>query len=294
MSNDVSPGAWAQSISGGKWKMSAHLLQLDRALVRASYQPNQRITVEMPPRHGKQCAHSTPVLTPNGWMTHGDLRPGDQVFGIDGLPATILAIGKESMATMEVHFSSGETIRCHARHEWTVYDRSAGSWKTVETGYLVRRKLECGGPDRVRGHRYLMQLPRHDALVFPEQQLPIAPYVLGAWLGDGSRGKACLTHSPNDTDVAREVGKFHAISAVCVHPTTGVFTTFFRNNLWKALRLLGIFDGKFIPSCYKYASVQQRLELLAGIIDTDGHVDRKGRVRIVGANQKLIEDVAEI
>src|SRR3990172_457899 len=53
MSNDVSPGAWAQSISGGKWKMSAHLLQLDRALVRASYQPNQRITVEMPPRHGK-------------------------------------------------------------------------------------------------------------------------------------------------------------------------------------------------------------------------------------------------
>lgn len=123
-----------------------------------------RLMITMPPRHGKQCAHSTPVLTANrGWVTHGELVVGDYVFGVNGVPIKVLALSEETESNMLVYTSSGEVIRCHENHEWTVYDRRVKKYRTVETQWLARTKLTNGEIGK-RGGRYNIQLPVVKAL----------------------------------------------------------------------------------------------------------------------------------
>ena len=83
----------------------------------------QFLILTMPPRHGKQLADDTLVPTPFGYVCHGDLQPGDYVFGPDGMPVSVTAIGPETEQDVEIEFTNGEIVRCHERHEWTVFDR---------------------------------------------------------------------------------------------------------------------------------------------------------------------------
>lgn len=70
---------------------------------------------------GKLLARSTPVLTPTGWTTHGELQPGDQVYGHDGQPVNVLAsYTPETSCHYLITFSTGETIRAGREHLWTV------------------------------------------------------------------------------------------------------------------------------------------------------------------------------
>ena len=94
-----------------------------------------RLIVCCPPRHGKACSHDTAVPTPQGCRRHGDLQPGDQVFGPDGKPTRVLALSPESTMTMRVTTSRGEQIWCHPQHEWTVWSRRCRRWQKVKTRF---------------------------------------------------------------------------------------------------------------------------------------------------------------
>ena len=255
-----------------------------------------RLILTMPPRHGKQIADSEPILTTEGWTTHGALKPGDCVYHPGGAPTAVKAVSAPSDEKVEMEFSNGEKIKCHPNHEWTVYDRAQAKWRTLETRAIAKRKLG--------DVRYTLQLPKVSALHFPEKKLLIPPYVLGAWLGDGSRGKACISHTEADTQVAdRIVSSGYARSAVCVHKDTGVLTTYFNEEggspgilapLRKHLRELGVEYDKYIPDTYLRCSVAQRLELLAGLMDTDGSCDERSRCRFTTADRKLADGVIDL
>ena len=110
---------------------------LDEFLNGVERQEHPRLIITAPPQHGKAAADSTPVLTADGWRTHGELKPGCFVFGPDGKAAEVLAVGPQTWITHELEFKSGERIKVHLDHEWTVVDRATGKTGTVETRWLL-------------------------------------------------------------------------------------------------------------------------------------------------------------
>lgn len=275
-----------------QWIPQKHLTYAAARITNAIIKGNGRLIISMPPRHGKQCADSTLVPTLHGWVTHGELSVGDYVFGVDGQPKRVLAVSEPSQATLIVAFMDGSFVQCHPNHEWTVFDRSSATWCTLETKQIAARKLVTNAIKP----RCTLQVAVPEALAYQTRDLPVPPYILGAWLGDGSVGKGCLTGSSKRGKhaVLEAVGAHYPFSSKWVHKDTGVDTWSYQ-DLKEDLRSCGVLDQKHIPISYKESSIEQRLQLIAGLIDTDGSVDKgTGRVRYVGANERLVRDVAEV
>lgn len=256
------------------------------ALERVENGTLKRLIVNMPPRHGKLSADSTPVLTPFGWKTHGELQVGDLVFHPCGKQIKVLAISEKDYASLEVEFSNGEKIKVHPNHEWTVYDRASSTWRTLETKEILNTKYYSGNRSR-------FQLPNILAIDNNIVQVPLNPYFFGAWLGDGTSKKPAITSEFKDKSIIENVP--YKVSGVYIHKDTGVPTYYFGfQDIIQKIRQLGCYDNKHIPEVYKRSSVEQRLELLAGLIDTDGSKDKNSRYRIVTVSKQLAEDIAEL
>ena len=298
-------GAFVQYVQPGYlmgWVHERICAELDRFLADVVAKKSPRLMLTMPPRHGKLCADDTDVLTADGWKKHGSLVPGDFVYGVDGRPVRVLAVGEPDFATHRVTMTDGSFVDVHLDHEWTFRDRGRNRTRTVETREVLESSLWLGERGR-RGGRARWQLPLHGPVAGTERDLPLPPYVLGVWLGDGTSTKPYITMSPQDMPIVKqsfaELG-YHP-SAEFLHKQTGVPTVAYstghagvRGEFAHALCDLGVLGNKHIPEQYKTASVSQRLELLAGLIDTDGHVDATGRVRFSTIFPRLAEDVSEL
>ena len=135
---------------------------------------------------GKALAVDTPIPTPQGWRTMGELAVGDEVFGADGAACLVvnvtgILVGRPCY---EVVFSDGQSIVADAGHRWlttTASDRKHGSAAVRTTG-------DIAGSLR-RGSEYNHHVALAGAVRYPEQPVPIDPYVLGTRLGDGARGE---------------------------------------------------------------------------------------------------------
>ena len=235
--------------------------------------------ISLPPRVGKALANDTPILTPDGWKKHGDLKVGDTVFCPDGTTATIINVNPKCQMTHRVTMTDGSTFDCHANHEWRVYDRHQLKERVLETHEMIG-KLETGGESNTRGHRYCYQLLQKDFLIGEEKELPVPPYTFGAWLGDGSNQQPRISGDANDYQIIERIkNDGYEVNNRVVHKQTGVVGTDFY-ALRKDLQKLGFCHSgrrveKYIPETYLTASVNQRLELLAGLLDTDGCLVRK-------------------
>ena len=292
-------GWWQREISGE--------LQSFFDDLRAELAP--RLVIQAPPQHGKLLADETPVLTTRGWKRHGDLKRGDSVIGIDGQPAKVLAISPKASADYRVTLTNGEVIWCHGRHEWTVFNRNKKRMETLETVAMLESGRRSGdrhplhtGPIGARGGRYTFQLPRGPGVVGSAKALPLDPYVLGVWLGDGSQTKPAITFAEADRAVVAEVeSRGFPITREWTHASTGVQTAYFGAALSDRLRRCGVFTLEYgqrlkhIPAEYLTSSVDQRLALLAGLIDTDGYTYRgTGRVVFTTTDEALARSVEEL
>lgn len=284
--------------------------RLERFARRCERRESPSMIINCPPRHGKPLSASfTDVFTTEGWKKHGELQPGDFVFSPSGKPVKVLAnTGPIYTADYEVEFSNGEKLLAGPHHEWVVYDRASRKWRTVETEFFVEnvtRGTTSGEPRRLRsGSRSTYQLPPVAPLQLRERRLSLDPYVLGAWLGDGSSGSPRLTHAPDETEIVAQIAACgYTPTSVTTHKTTGVKTTYFgrtvgfpdSTSLLSRLRKLDVLDNKHIPPQYMLGSIDQRLRLLAGLIDTDGSTNTTtGRVRFTTCSERLCRDVAEL
>lgn len=253
-----------------------------------------RLMLLVPPRHGKLLADTTPVMTTRGWTTHGELVPGDRVFGPDGKPTKVVAVSPVDLATFEVRTTNGAVLKAHGAHEWAVFDRSRRAWRTVETRELAAQELRTG-PVGKRGGCYRFQLPLRQALVLPEAELLADPYLLGVWLGNGNSDDGSFCFAETDRGVYKAaVNCGYVPSWSTVHAGTKV--NYVGSRAFTAtLRTLGVLRNKHVPSAYMYSSIEQRLALLAGMVDTDGHVEPStGRVRVATCSDRLRDDLLEL
>lgn len=150
---------------------------------------------------GKALAIDTPIPTPHGWAAMGDIKPGDAVFDERGQPTLVTAVSPVQVGRrcFSVLFSDGARVTCDADHLWTVEVHSYGvqvGRETLTTAQLLPG-LSCGG-------RYRYAIETAGALDTPHVDLPIDPYTLGVWLGDGNSASNQFTQGMDDAESIAE------------------------------------------------------------------------------------------
>lgn len=249
--------------------------------------------LSMPPRVGKLLADSTPVLTTKGWKSHGELTVGDHVFSPEGKAVRVMAVHPKHHTTHTVTLTDGSEFKCHYRHEWKVYNRRKEKVEILETKDMIGRVMNSGIQGK-RGSRFNYQIVRREPIIGEEKELPVKPYTLGAWLGDGHTKAGVITFAGKDRAVINRVVEDGYVIKREFQCREGVDAySAAISGLGAELRSIGMcFDKerieKHIPDEYLTASISQRLQLLAGLLDTDGYLDRKwGRYYYSTTDAKL-------
>lgn len=248
------------------------------------------LIANMPSGYGKLIANDVPVLTRKGWKKHGDLVVGDEVISPKGEFIKVTLVHPKRYANTKVTFEDGEEIYCHNQHEWQVYDRTAQKEKQVETTYLMEN-LKC------KDGRNRFYLPLIKPVEGEWKKLPVDPYTYGVWLGDGSTNQGKITQNNNDISIFDYIP--YEISKEFDGASNNV-KTYQLKGLANDLHELGLCfqnhtEEKYIHDSYLTADLSQRLELLAGIIDTDGYLDQqKQRYIIVTCGNKLKNDIVSL
>lgn len=234
-----------------------------------------RITVVTPSSYGKLIADDEPVLTRKGWKNHGDLVVGDEVIAPNGEFVKVIYVHPKGLANRVVKFADGSEVKCHENHLWVVQDRSSKSERILSTAEMEKRKTTYQS-GREKG-RSKFALIKREPIKGEHKDLAVPPYVMGVWLGDGSTTKGQICAHPKDRVTLDKCREFYPEGSEWVHKDTGVITASFcglANDLTKYNMCFQRKDTprKHIPEEYLTASLEQRLELLAGLIDTDGYV----------------------
>lgn len=267
---------WPPFISGRHHKIMAE------AFERVASGELKRLIINMPPRH-RLCIN-TPIPTTSGWKTIDSVQVGDYVFSPDGNPVLVTGKSEEYVEDLyEVTTSDGHVIECDAEHLWTVRFGSGRDFETLPTKDILH-KLDNESWRRVGNYP---MLPRQSAAKYPYQELLIDPYVLGVWLGDGSSWGSSIGCSYKDLDDMRS--QIEACGFQTTHNPK--FQQFNILGLYVKLKALGVLRNKHIPEAYLCASVEQRMSLLQGLIDTDGDVSKEGKVTFNQTNLLLTNQV---
>lgn len=310
---------------------------------------------------GKALALNTPIPTPNGWTTMGDLKVGDTVFGADGKPTTVVYKSPvfEDHDVYEVCFDDGEKILADAEHQWSVetsYSRRLAKKGVKEingkllnsNGYFTLTTEEMKDDfvrERSGGKEYKYKVPMHKPIEYEEKELLVNPYTLGLWLGDGTSsngeitiGKLDLNNIINNIkndgyDVSVRNNNEGEYTLLLRNPYNKVYCEYGhpKNEFWnyninkcrecdrirsnakyrgcdisleknpkyyksvlQQLRDLNLINNKHIPRIYLQSSLEQRYELLRGLMDSDGYVDENGYCEFSQKNKVLIDGFSEL
>lgn len=259
----------------------------------------------MPRGSGKALALNTPLPTPEGWTTMGDVQVGDWLFDETGQACrvTFATPVMRGRPCYRVTFSDGEEIICDAEHLWTVEDiYCRRNPITLDTATMAGRVRVGHRPDRIE-HRYAIPLAK--PLQIPGYDLPIPPYVLGLWLGNGDTCSSRITnHAADQEELEQHVrwsGEFldrrpsgdQGLARCGVLTQTRSIPTCMV-SMRRRLRTLGLLGNKHIPAIYLRGSASDRLELLQGLMDTDGSVNGHGHCEITLKANQLALDLREL
>ena len=267
--------------------------------------------------HGKALDITTPIPTPSGWSLMGDLSVGDVVFDENGKQCNIVAATDVMLnrPCYRIEFSDGTVVVADENHQWLTssYAARASEYHAKRNGRNGREVVKRGtdqSSKRVRPSvvttgeianslrvyesgsanalNHSVEASRPISILSADQQ--IDPYLLGAWLGDGSSSNAQITIADDEmlVELEKRIGSFSITKreASYSYGITGGFQS--------ALRSAGLIGNKHIPQNYLRGSFEQRIELMRGLLDTDGHVDKNGRVEFCNTNKEMAESVLEL
>lgn len=286
-----------------KWIQIASLdLLMDSDIVIAQRQYDKSVLENMlleAKKYGKGGTYNTKILTPTGWTTFKDVKVGDKVIGSDGKSCQVIGRYERGiLPTYKVTFSDNSSVLCDENHLWEVTRRSQRAThnkkEIISTKDLLNSniKLKSG---------YNFQIPLVKPVEFDSNiKLPIDPYLLGVLLGDGCISSRNFYISSDNTEIIDEIKKVIPSDwNLEIHPDRQYYRISVkgsktRNNPARvSLKELGLIgtnsSSKFIPEIYLLASPKDRLSLIQGLMDTDGTVDKNGRLGFTTISMKLVE-----
>ena len=254
----------------------------------------------------------TLVPIPEGWVPLGDIPPGQEVFDPFGNPCMVTAVCRPvKQEVFRVIFHDGAHLLAGSQQPWSTLTHALRFRIHVKRFQLQdwAPRLMCATTEDIRN------CPRHERGLFlresmhsiplplylklPERHLPIHPYLLGLWLGDGNSGAAVITCHIKDEDhyrartsaagerwrIMRDVN--NVLSCSLARGPKPLFS--------ERLRELNVFKNKHVPLMYLRSGETQRLELLQGLMDSDGYIDDiRGGAEFTSTSETLAKGVKEL
>lgn len=235
----------------------------------------------------------TPIATCDGFKLMKDINIGDVIFDGNGKKTKVKHISDiHYNPCYKIKFDNNDEIICDHEHKWEIdFFRPKGKYKTKEL--KTDELYEIINNKKKRNSYNIPKVRIFDELELEEKDLPLDPYVLGAWLGDGS--KSCGVISNINPDFWSELEKRGFKTSDDLnknHDRSEKRTVYDISPILKSLNLI---NNKHIPDIYLRASKKQRLDLLRGFMDTDGYFN-PGRNRFVmGTTQEWqANDIAKL
>jgi len=233
---------------------------------------------------GKGQPMNAGVLTPTGWRRMGNLEIGDSVIASNGQSYPVTGIyPRGEQLTYTIRFSDNTSLTVDADHLWFVKsfnDKARGSpWRVIATKDLVKTPLKYG----IHGQSRTWHIPLVEPVQFEliQDDFVIDPYLMGLLLGDGTISGGGIQISTPDEEIVESVQRLipetYTIKKVKGSDYDYSITKGrgYKNELLNELRRLKLYGAhsyeKFIPRCYLFASVKDRLSILQGLMDTDGY-----------------------
>lgn len=256
---------------------------------------------------GKQLTLDTPIAREDGLVPLSEIKEGDKIYGSSGL-TTVKALHPIRMSKVFQVKTSGGIIEACKEHLWTVSYRYGGYIKV--DGVKARRRIwevvtTEKLADLIDSGKHVF-LPKAKPVTYGHKDLPIDPYVLGLWLGDGSSStfKICGVDLEIASSVESELAVHGErlktyINKSGVHYWSSASGGGVASALTLKLKELNLLNNKHIPNIYKYSSIEQRMELVRGLMDSDGtSASEKGKSsskeRFDNKNSLLVEDFKEV
>lgn len=247
---------------------------------------------------GKAQPYSEPIPTPGGWTTMGELKIGDSVFGSDGKPCKVTGVFEQGVKqTLDVQFSDNSRTTCDQDHLWKIRRNSSKNWKVESLRQIRERNGDSPESDLA------VRIPLTDPVQYPEAQHVVSPYCLGAIIGDGGLSQNRVGFTTADPEILERVLRGHDVIAV---PNGSSGMSYYlqakvkwtKSALMTELERLGLHGKKspekFIPREYLQDSVENRWDLLRGLLDTDGSVYGKCLIEFSTSSPRLASDIAEL
>lgn len=240
---------------------------------------------------GKALDINTEIPTPSGFRRLMDISKGDTVYSQTGLPTKVTGVTSVMLdrKCYDVEFHTGEHIIADADHQWSVISIKGNKKKVITTEQMFNEGVIC------YGDRYRYSVPLCNP-VAGQGTMIVPPYTLGAWLGDGTSENGGITIFDDDADILTFIKNDGFDIGAPIGNDTGRCTTRTIKGLKVLLRKIGVLDNKHIPEEYLHASIQDRMALLRGLMDTDGHATKegKGQVEFMSVDSTLAKNVLEL
>ena len=260
--------------------------------------------------------HSSLILGKDGWTTMGDVQIGDEIRNPDGNTCKIISKSQNGFKDIySVELSDGQTIKCGENHLWEVIDLN-NKKLVLKTSELISKGLSYKTGQGYDVYKFLIESIR--PVVTDNKELLIDPYVLGVLIGDGGFSTPQVNFTTYDDDISIKVfknlgNKYESgykrykdgisISHSIVYKDRFKHAGNEFNNskygvnpLIRNLDKLGLLGktstDKFIPEEYFNSSIEQRIQLLQGLFDTDGYINKDGLdIHFTTISKQLATDV---
>ena len=258
---------------------------------------------------GKAVLLTEKLHFPDHVGTFAEVKVGSEIIASTGSRVTVTGVYDQLDEPLyRVKFSDGAETVCAGSHLWTVRYWGRTEWigprssRRAQYGWITRTvnasRLASWKHGQLRRRR--TSVPLTDPVRYDHRCVPLDPYVLGCLIGDGciSTGTPSLASVEDDAELRDEFAK--RLPAGCHLTRASEFSYSVsgsggRNKVKQILADLGLYGcrswEKFIPELYKVNSLEVRFDLLAGLFDTDGTVDKSGRVSFCTTSERLRDDV---
>lgn len=258
---------------------------------------------------GKLIPIDTKISTPNGFVEIQHLSIGDIVYDMYGKECKVTALSNKTDKenAYEMEFSDGLKVISGAPHQWVVRSiQGRASFNRQKNRNALLQKRRIGTKDDLKkgidqrskciqseiktteeifntqigiNNRPEWSIDLTYPVEYPKKDLIIDPYILGLWLGDGNSSGSTITNIDQEI-----IDYLHSKYTVDSKPDK---KTHIVKGLSKQLKDINVLNNKHIPNNYLFSSIEDRLELLRGLMDSDGYVDDRGQCEFISVIPEL-------
>lgn len=266
------------------------------------------------PGTGKSLPVNTRIPTPSGYKFMGDIQVGDMVLGSDGSPTKVLGVFPQGIRDVyKITFSDGRSALCDYEHLWSVYTNGCRyKLRTFTTSQMLKDYKRYTPYNEKTGRDPFVYKYRVPLLSSPVQyehrDVSIHPYIIGALIGNGClASNNILRISSPDNWVPLKIAK---LSGYYIKKNDKNYDYTFYHNKEKCgfpviteeflvdySEIISLSRDKSIPIDYLYNDYDTRMELLRGLMDTDGSIsysDGRFNVTYSSTSKVLLEQIQQL